>query len=114
MPTAEFRERLRELNGTPEELLRDPELMQIVLPRLRSDFELAETYRCAELVPLDCPITAFGGADDREVPRTDLEAWRLASRNKFELRVFPGDHFYLDRQGRTLRSQIRRSLLGGT
>jgi surfactin synthase thioesterase subunit len=46
MPSLTLRSenRLRELNGTPEEVLQDAELMELLLPRLRGDFELSETY----------------------------------------------------------------------
>ena len=61
MPPALFRERLRGLSGTPEVLLQDEELMDLMSPLLRSDFELSETYKREQHPPLRCPISAFGG-----------------------------------------------------
>jgi medium-chain acyl-[acyl-carrier-protein] hydrolase len=95
LPEAAFRERLRSLNGTPELVLQDPELMDLVWPLLRADFELSECTPRQPRDPLDCPVTAFGGLDDSEVRRSHLDAWRDTTIRDFELHMFPGDHFYL-------------------
>ncbi|MEA2792145.1 MAG: hypothetical protein QOG73_4551 [Acetobacteraceae bacterium] len=111
LPDPAFKNRLRELNGTPEEVLQDVELMELLLPRLRGDFELSETYTCAYDMPLSCPITAFGGAQDHEVSETDLAAWRHLTTSAFDIAVFPGGHFYLEQEGQTLRRRIAARLL---
>jgi medium-chain acyl-[acyl-carrier-protein] hydrolase len=86
---------LRRLNGTPSEVLENEELLQLMLPTLRADFELLQRYEYAEEPPFSFPITAFGGLQDNEVSREDLEAWRVQTTGKFILRNFPGDHFFL-------------------
>ena len=111
LPDPAFRNRLRELNGTPEEVLQDAELMGLLLPRLRCDFELSETYAGTGGAPLSCPITAFGGAQDHEVSRTDIAAWRDLTTSAFDSGIFPGGHFYLDQEGQTLRRCIAARLL---
>jgi medium-chain acyl-[acyl-carrier-protein] hydrolase len=88
--------KLRELNGTPEEVLENDELMQLLLPVLRADFALCETYVYRPEPPLDCPITAFGGLRDASVRREHLEAWREQTTSSFLLHMFPGDHFFLN------------------
>jgi hypothetical protein len=45
MTDAELLEELRSFAGTPAEALNDPELMELVLPTIRADFKLVETYR---------------------------------------------------------------------
>src|SRR5207244_548641 len=52
LPESEFVEALRHLDGTPQEVLQDPELMQLVLPTLRADFALCETYVYTPEAPL--------------------------------------------------------------
>jgi surfactin synthase thioesterase subunit len=111
LPDPAFRDRLRELEGTPEAVLQDADLMELLLPRLRSDFELSETYERVERAPLVCPISVFGGAQDKEVSRSDLQAWRLATVCAFDLKVFPGGHFYLDKEGAAMRQEVARRLL---
>lgn len=95
LPEPEFIEKLRELNGTPEEVLQHAELMRLLVPILRADFAVNETYVFVPEEPLDCGISAFGGLGDEEVTREDLAAWREHSRGRFRLRMLPGDHFFL-------------------
>jgi medium-chain acyl-[acyl-carrier-protein] hydrolase len=95
LPESRFVEELRRLKGTPEVLLQDAELMQLVLPTLRADLEVCETYAYRAEDPLNCPISAFGGSQDRKISRADLIAWRDQTRSAFSLRMFPGDHFFL-------------------
>lgn len=91
----EFIEKLRELKGTPPEVLEHAELMQLMIPTLRADFEIVETYRHTAGTPLSCPITAFGGLQDDGVPLEGLEAWREHTEGSFSVRMLPGDHFFL-------------------
>ena len=96
LPEKEFLAELRRLNGTPSELLNNEELMEIMLPLLRADFAVYETYVYSTEPPLNCPISAFGGLQDHRVNGTDLEAWRAQTSVSFSLRMFPGDHFFLN------------------
>jgi medium-chain acyl-[acyl-carrier-protein] hydrolase len=96
LPEAELLDELRHLNGTPKEVLEHPELMQMMIPLLRADFSVAETYVCKTEPPLDTPLTVFGGLADKDVAREDLEAWRQYSTAPFKLRMLEGDHFFLN------------------
>jgi len=95
LPEPELVAELRHLGGTPPEVLAHPELMQLVLPLLRADFAVVETYTHREAPPLDCPITAFGGVDDRDANEPLMDAWRAQTRGAFALHMFPGGHFFL-------------------
>jgi medium-chain acyl-[acyl-carrier-protein] hydrolase len=95
LPEDEFRAELRGLNGTPEEILEHPELMELFSPILRADFELCETYVPRAAEPLDLPVSAFGGLEDPDVSREDVLAWKEHTRGPFRLRMFPGGHFFL-------------------
>jgi medium-chain acyl-[acyl-carrier-protein] hydrolase len=93
--------RLRELDGTPEEVLASQELMSLILPVIRADFALVETYRPdLSRPPLDCPLLVYGGADDEDASREELEAWRDLTTGFVNAHVLPGGHFFLhdDRQ----------------
>jgi medium-chain acyl-[acyl-carrier-protein] hydrolase len=87
-------EMLLNLNGTPKEVLEHPALMELMLPMLRADFEVCQTYRYVEEPPLNCPLTVFGGLQD-ETDRKSLETWREQTTASFSLRMLPGDHFFL-------------------
>lgn len=95
LPEAEFIDKLRELNGTPEEVLQHAELMRLLLPVLRADFSVVETYQYRQEEPLDLGISCFGGLADQEVTREDCAAWKDQTRGRFRLRMLPGDHFFL-------------------
>ncbi len=111
LPEPEFLEKLRRLNGTPEEVLQHAELRALLLPILRADFQVAETYVYEPDEPLDCPISAFGGIQDEHLSREGLEAWREQTRADFSLHMLPGDHFYLNTHRRLLLPTIARKLI---
>ena len=110
LPDAEFQAALRDLNGTPELVLADRELMELMLPTLRADFELCETYRPPARGPLPCPITAFGGDQDREVSAAAVQAWQQCTRGAFEVVSLEGDHFFLIARGAQLLEHIELRL----
>lgn len=105
-----FLEELRRLNGTPEAVLENAELMQLLLPTLRADFAVIETYVYAPEPPLDCPITAFGGLQDREVSCDDLKAWQEQTNAAFSLQMLPGNHFFLHSAQPLLLQSLSREL----
>ena len=111
LPEEEFVAELREMGGTPEEVLRHPELLTLLLPTLRSDFELCQTYSYTEEPPFSFPITAFGGLNDKFVPREEMERWREQTTGSFQLRMFPGDHFFLHSSQALLLQMLSRDLV---
>jgi medium-chain acyl-[acyl-carrier-protein] hydrolase len=95
LPETDFLQELRQLNGTPEEVLNNHELMEILVPILRADFAVLETYIYSQEAPLNCPISVFGGLQDREISIEKLEAWQVQTLNSFSLKMLPGDHFFI-------------------
>jgi surfactin synthase thioesterase subunit len=87
---------LQRLNGTPPEILQDGELLRLVLPAVRADMQACETYQYTPAQPFGCPITVFGGVQDHDVSRADLEAWRDQTTGAFMARMLPGDHFFIN------------------
>jgi surfactin synthase thioesterase subunit len=95
LPEPAFLDALRRMAGTPELVLRDAELVQLMLPALRADFELVETYRYQAGPALSCPISAFGGAGDDLVRWSELASWAELTGGPFAIRMLPGNHFFL-------------------
>jgi medium-chain acyl-[acyl-carrier-protein] hydrolase len=91
-------EELKRLNGTPRQVLEDDELMSFMLPMVRSDFRLAETYRAPAPIALPSPVIAIGGREDDDIPLSDLEAWRSVSNGEFRFHIVDGDHFFINSQ----------------
>jgi medium-chain acyl-[acyl-carrier-protein] hydrolase len=94
-PDPSFIRELRRFNGMPDEVLQNDELMELLLPVLRADFAVNETYRYTAEPPLSCPISVFGGLQDHEVRLEGLAAWREQTDGAFSQQMFPGDHFYI-------------------
>jgi medium-chain acyl-[acyl-carrier-protein] hydrolase len=110
LPDDEFISALERLNGTPREVLQHPELMQLMMGTLRADFEIAETYQTSVESPLNCPITAFGGLEDEDVPGEHVEAWKEQTTSSFQVRMLPGDHFFPHSSESVLLRIISREL----
>lgn len=110
LPEADFISALTRLAGTPEEVLRSPELLRIILRIVRADCEVCDTYQHSEESPFLFPISAYGGSEDEEVPLSALDAWQEHTRSAFEVKLFRGGHFYLHSESRSLLAQISNSL----
>jgi len=101
---------LRRFNGTPEEALENPELMELVLPVLRADVTLCNSYIYSPKPPFSFSITAFGGLDDPGLPRHGIVGWREHTTGPFALRMLPGDHFFLNTSRLPLLEAISKEL----
>jgi medium-chain acyl-[acyl-carrier-protein] hydrolase len=111
LPDAELIEAVaHRFGGVPEQLAGNAELMQLLLPALRADLSVVETYCCRDQPPLSCPITALGGTDDPEVSASHLAAWRQQTCGPFSLRMFPGGHFFLEQARRGVVQTVLRQL----
>jgi medium-chain acyl-[acyl-carrier-protein] hydrolase len=100
----------RRYNGIPREVLQEPELMELLLPTLRADVEMLETYDYQPGLPFEFPITAFGGLHDHETPLDELRGWKDQTSARFESNVVPGDHFFLRSAATEILAIIRREL----
>ena len=111
MPDDEFvREINRRYGGIPTEVAGCPDVLALLLPALRADIAALETFRPDDDEPLQCPISAFGGAQDRLTPRAHLEAWGSRTEGPFRVRVFHGGHFYLDAQRDAVLADVSATL----
>ena len=96
------------LNPASQVLLTDSGLRELVLPTVRADYQLDETYHPRPRPPLSCPLTALAGQADPEASLEEMRGWADLTGAGFDLRVFPGDHFYLVGH----RRQLLRELSG--
>ncbi|MQA07852.1 MAG: alpha/beta fold hydrolase [Pseudonocardiaceae bacterium] len=98
------------LGGTTEEVLAHREMRELILPMVRNDYRLIETYEPTAADALECPITVLRGDADPEVTSEEALAWRARTRGRFEVVVFPGDHFYLVGQRDTVLALLAHRL----
>ena len=110
LPDEQFLRAVQEKYGHPCLRSADPEVIELLLPTLRADLEMYETYASRPGERLACPISVFVGRDD-PLARTDLQAWADHTQGPTRLREFAGGHFYLHESEETAVREIRRLLL---
>ena len=103
---------LRYLGGTPDEVLDNPDLLELVLPVIRADVEIVRSWGDAPRRPLDCPIRAFAATGDDYATPERVRAWNQETSARFALTVVPGGHIFLQERARTLFRTIANDLAG--
>ncbi|MGI5192933.1 thioesterase II family protein [Streptomyces sp. CA-288835] len=71
------------------------EVRELLMPALRADFEMDESYVPRSAVPLDVPVTAVFADDDAFVSREDVSKWQEVTTAEFSLVEMRGEHMYL-------------------
>ena len=94
LPEEVFKVVLR-AEGIPERILQNEEIMQAMLPTLRADFELCDTYTYTAEPPLEMPFSLFGGMEDIRISADDLDSWCVHSSASSSLLMLPGSHFFI-------------------
>jgi medium-chain acyl-[acyl-carrier-protein] hydrolase len=114
LPDAEFVEEVaRRYDGIPSAVRENAELLKMVLPPLRADIQMIESYDYLPAAPLAIDILALGGTDDMGVPAHRLNEWRGLTSAKFQMRLLPGGHFFLHppaRREAAVREQVPAAL----
>ncbi|MFE9096515.1 thioesterase II family protein [Streptomyces sp. NPDC007264] len=99
------------LGGIEAEIAEDEDVMDALLTTLRADFTLWENHRIAPADPLDVPITVLSGDSDPRAPLHTLDAWREQTTARFDVRRYPGGHFYFLGRAAELTGFISQTLL---
>ena len=107
-----FIKELKNFGGTPCEVLKNRELMSLVIPTLRSDFKLFENYQYKGNRKFDCLISIVGGNKDTDISIDDLKSWALHFNQAPCIEVLDGDHFFINSHRDDLLSIISGFLLG--
>ncbi|HEY0638278.1 MAG TPA: alpha/beta fold hydrolase [Pseudonocardiaceae bacterium] len=76
-------------------MLADPERREAYISIARADYYAMETYQPSLSTVLSCPVTSYYGLADSGVKEADAGCWYEATYGRFQLRCWPGDHFYL-------------------
>jgi surfactin synthase thioesterase subunit len=95
LPDADLMARLRDLDGTPRELLESPEAMELMLPVVRADFEVVQTYKYVPQPPLQVAMDILAGSEDVQTSPQLMEGWKRQTTGRFSSRVLPGGHFFV-------------------
>ncbi|MGB3314222.1 MAG: alpha/beta fold hydrolase [Albidovulum sp.] len=114
LPKEAFIERLRDYQGTPEQVLANTELMDLFLPILRADFALSETYQLTDPTPVGVPIHAIAGRQDHLATPAMMSAWKSLANKGFELTELDAEHFFLSSVPGQLAQSIAATLSPAT
>jgi medium-chain acyl-[acyl-carrier-protein] hydrolase len=112
LPDREFLDELRRLDGTPRELLDNPDPAWLHL--LRADFAVNEAYRFGGHPPLPVGISAYGGRTDPRVATADIEPWRQHTSAAFAFRLFESGHFFVQEERAQVVSAVLLTLARAT
>jgi medium-chain acyl-[acyl-carrier-protein] hydrolase len=107
---SEFVKELQSMGGVPGQLLQLPEVLELMLPTLRADFSLCESYTYSFAPLLDCPLSVFGGKDDARARYQALATWAAETNSSCQLKLFDGDHFFLHKCQNALLETIVEDL----
>lgn len=109
LPKEAFLDELREMGGSPEEILANKELLDFFEPVLRADFQAIERYAYEETEPFAMPITCINGSDER-IPVEHAEAWRKETKGAFRFYQLPGHHFFINKHYQEVLRMIVKKL----
>ncbi|MEU6301333.1 thioesterase II family protein [Streptomyces chartreusis] len=110
MDLVELADLLRQLGGTPEEVLAEPDLLALLQPLLAADFSVNQGYAYTVEPPLDIPVTAFAGIDDQGADVALTEPWAIHTAREFALHALPGGHFAIFDSAAAVHSHIAAAL----
>jgi medium-chain acyl-[acyl-carrier-protein] hydrolase len=110
-----FLDHVSALGGAPAAVFAHAELMELVLPMLRADFQLVARLR-TQAPPrperVTCPITALSALDDAHAPPDRVAHWAAHTHGETQHVQVPGDHFALWRQPQLLVAAALHADLG--
>lgn len=110
LPRAELVRWMVDSGGLDASLAGDDELLDLVLPMLRADLGLVDTYRYRPAPPLPWPITVLVAADDPFCPPADVTGWHAHTTAGCQVTVLPGNHFFLHDQADRMVQLIEHRL----
>lgn len=96
----------RSYGGVPDVVRNEPDLLAMFLPSLRADIRALETYRPRRTDKVRCPVRVYGGLQDRHPRPSQLAGWQRVAERDVTIRVFDGDHFYLNTAREALTADI--------
>jgi len=101
---------LRRIGGTDEKVFGFPELLKVILPAIRADYKIIGSWSPAIDQRLGCPVTVLAGTSDACVSPDSLKLWSRHASGPFDIRFFPGGHFYVYEHAPQLMKFIEAAL----
>lgn len=106
----EFLDQLdRRYGGVAWEALANEEMRRLVVPTLRCDIQMVETYVYRPEPPLNCEVLTLIGAEDRVVTPEQAALWQELAAS-YEIRFFPGGHFFARKHAAQVVQEIAQRI----
>lgn len=106
----EFLAVLRDYGGFVDEIINNDEMMELLLPAIRADFKLCDTYRFEDRGQVSCPIHLLAGALDNKTTVESIQAWQQHSAATVDLEIIDGGHFFLNTHTPIVLGHISKKL----
>jgi medium-chain acyl-[acyl-carrier-protein] hydrolase len=110
LPDAELISEIARMDGTPQAVLNDRDLMALMLRIIRADLTMFETYTATAPTPLPCSIAALCGSSDTIVQKADVSGWRDYTAAGSSLSELPGGHFFIRKSSSRIVDHLARLL----
>lgn len=114
LPDADLIDALADLNGAPAEALAHEELMALMLPIVRADLCVAETWPFVPERTLDVSVSLLGAISDPIAPPAEIDRWREHFTGELDRRSYQGDHFYLHTEDAAVLRHVSAALRRAT
>lgn len=95
--------------AVPQQMMANEELRRLLLPMLRADIEMFETYQYQSERPLNCQLVTLAGIDDPAVKTRHIYPWRELAVS-YRHRSFPGDHYFVRTATKAVLQTIEKRL----
>jgi medium-chain acyl-[acyl-carrier-protein] hydrolase len=114
LPDQEFIDEMQNMyQAIPEAVLKEKELLKMLLPILKVDIRINETY-IGKLDPLlNVPLQVYYGTKDNTITPDEMEQWKAVTQKDFQIKSFEGGHFYIDKEKGTIITEITKNLSFG-
>lgn len=90
----EFLANFSALEALPNEMLKNDEIKKLVLPVLRADVKMSESYQYEMQEKLHCDLYILYGEDDLLLNEKGVREWENEVTGAIHFIGFPGGHFY--------------------
>lgn len=97
------------MGGTPESVLKNRELMKYLIPHIRNDYKLNESY-VYEDEKISVPVYAYAGTLDHDADFNMMDDWKKVTTSFVKKREFEGNHFFLFDLGTQYVSMLKKRI----
>lgn len=102
---------IKSFNGITDEIINDKRIMHMLLPKIRADFSLAQSYLYMPSDKIDSDLVILSGREDVRSGDDFLLEWQLETSGKCDFNYFRGDHFFINENLSDIIKLINKKLI---